>query len=567
MKTLFKIITLVIVIFSANVTNIYAQKKYPEDYFRSPIDFKILISGNFGELRPNHFHTGLDILTENKVGKNIYAIADGYVSRINVSAGGYGNAIYITHPNGYVSVCGHLKSFKKELETYLDSVQHAKQQFAMNLYPLPEMFPVKKGEIIAFSGNSGRSYGPHIHFEIRERESEEPVNPFLFGITVKDNVVPKVFSITQYSFTDSINWDSFKKRTYKNINGKTLTVNGKTGFGIQLFDYTTGRHNTNGIYKLTLKIDDTVYFESKFDKLSFYTNRYINSYIDYAERISTNKKIIKCFVEPNNHLTNYTVKRNNGIYNFNDGKIHHIEIIATDFYGNLKRTAFKVKSDTAYLKKKESKGKHFKQKMFYQKTNYFDTPELKLTFHKNSLLYNLNFQYYTTVPKYRAFSKIHHIHKESTPLFNKISIAIKADSLPESLSEKVLIARISKNGSFIPTGGKFIDGYVISKINYLGNYVILMDTIPPVIRPVNKSKNKTAKQKTLQFKIFDNLSGIKKYNGFIDGEWVLFKYDVKYHLIKCNLVKEQIRSGTHELLLEIEDYRGNVAIYKSNFVY
>jgi len=187
----------IIIIFIILTSNLFAQKKYPQNYFRSPIDFKIQIAGNFGELRNNHFHAGLDILTGGKVGKNIYTIADGYVSRINISSGGYGNALYVTHPNGYVSVYGHLKSFKKELEIYLDSVQHSKQQFAMNLYPLPDKFPVKKGEIIAFSGNSGRSSGPHLHFEIRERESEEPVNPFLFGIGPKDNVSPRFFSVTQ----------------------------------------------------------------------------------------------------------------------------------------------------------------------------------------------------------------------------------------------------------------------------------------------------------------------------------------------------------------------------------
>ena len=559
------IITLITI--SLFSTNLFAQKEYPKNYFRSPIDFKIQIAGNFGEIRNNHFHTGLDILTEGKVGKNIYSIADGYVSRINISSGGYGNAIYITHPNGYVSVYAHLKSFKKEIETYLDSVQHAKQLFELNLYPLPNKFLVKKGEVIALSGNSGRSSGPHLHFEIRERESEEPVNPFLFGIDVKDNVLPKVFSVTQYNFTDTIDWDNYTKKTYKNISGKTLNISGKAGFGIELFDYTTGRHNTNGIYKLTLKIDDTVYFESKFDKLSFYTNRYINSYIDYAERISSRKKISKCFIDPNNHLANYTVKNDRSIFDFTDGKIHHIEIIATDFYGNTKKTAFKVQAGTSGRPKKVHKGKHFKQRLFYQKINYFDTQELKLTFHKNSLLYDFDFMYYKSTAKYRSFSKVHHIHKESTPLFNKISIAIRADNLPKSLSDKVLIARVLRNGRFMPVDGQFIDGYVISKTNYLGNYVILTDTIPPRIKPVNLNKNKTTKQKTLKFKIYDNLSGIKIYNGYVDGKWVLFKYDVKYHLISCDLRKENIKPGKHEFILKIEDYRGNVAKFKSSFVY
>ncbi|OQX98525.1 MAG: hypothetical protein B6I20_10925, partial [Bacteroidetes bacterium 4572_117] len=480
----------IIIVFFQLGSGLFAQNGHPKNYFRSPIDYNIQIVGNFGEIRNNHFHTGLDILTKGVVGQNIYAIADGYVSRINISPGGYGNAIYITHPNGYVSVCGHLKSFKKEIEVYLDSVQHARKQFKINLYPLPEKFPVKKGEVIALSGNSGRSSGPHIHFEIRERESENPINPYLFGIDIKDDVSPRFFSFVQYNFSDTMDWDNFSKKKYNSLNGKTLKTNGKVGFGLELYDYTTGRHNTNGIYKLTLKIDDTTHFESQFDRLSFYTNRYINSYIDYGERINTRKKVVKCFVEPNNRLANYNVKDKNGIYNFNDGKKHCVEIIAKDFYGNSKKVKFYVKSDLSYPTYKKKTVKNFKQKLFFQKTNYIDFQELKLTIHRNSLLYNMDLMYYSTIPKFKAYSKIHHIHKQSTPLFNKISMAIRVNNLPDSLSEKVLIARISKNNKFIPIGGKLIDGFVIAKTNSFGNFVVLTDTSPPVIKPVNLVNNK-----------------------------------------------------------------------------
>lgn len=546
-------------------TYLYAQKEYPKKYFRPPIDFKIQIAGNFGELRSNHFHTGLDILTQGVEGKKVYAVADGYVSRINISGSGYGNALYVTHPNGYVSVFGHLKTFNSKISSFLDSAQHAKQQFALNLYPLPGRFPVKKGEVLAFSGNSGSSSGPHIHFEIRDRETEEPLNPLLFGIAVKDDVRPKIFSVSRYSFSDSLDWDSFSKTEYKYINGKTIRANGNTGFGIELFDYTTGRRNTNGVYNLKLKIDDSLYFESQFDRLSFYTNRYINSYIDYGERISTRKKIVKCFIEPNNRLGNYLIKDKNGIFDFNDGKTHKIKITATDFYGNSTSVSFRVKADSSYKKRKDYTSKYFKQKLFYQKENYFEGDGIKISFHRNSLLYNVNFQYYTSTPKANTYSKVHHIHKESTPLFNKITIALKVDSAGLPLNEKLLVARLTRDGHYQAEGGKLVDNYLVTKINSFGDFVVLADTIKPVIKPLYYKKKLVSSHKNLRFKIYDDLSGVKNYRGCVDGKWILFKYDTKYHLLKCDLLKEGIKAGKHELALKLTDYCGNSAVFKSKF--
>ncbi len=556
-------------IFTITAINIFAQNEFPQNYFRSPIDFQIQIAGNFGELRSNHFHTGLDILTQGVEGKTVRSIADGYVSRINVSGGGYGNALYITHPNGYVSVYGHLRSFRKDIAQYLDSVQHEKHEFAMNLYPLPNQFPVKKGDFIAFSGNSGRSSGPHIHFEIRERDSEEPVNPFLLGIKVKDDVPPSIFSITRYNFTDTIDWDNFSKKTYsyEYINGKTIKTNGNTGFGIELQDYTTGRHNRNGIYQLSLKIDDTVYFEVKFDKLSFYTNRYINSYIDYGNYLYSKKRITKCFVEPNNNWGNYLIKKNRGIYRINDDSLHKVKIITKDFYGNTKTIRFNIIRDTTKIYAKRVQNKYFVQKLFCKKENFYNSPELKINFHRNSLLYDFNLIHFTTQPKFKAYSSVHHIHKENTPLFNKITIAIKADSLPKNLQTKVLIVKINKNGKLSSAGGEYIDGYVITKINNFGNYVLAVDTVNPRIIPISFAKTKVITNSNIRFKIYDNLSGIKSFNGYIDNKWVLFSYDAKYHLIQCNLKNEKIKKGIHQLILKVEDNYGNIETFTSKFTY
>ena len=552
--------TLLSIILKFNI--LFAQDSLPVNYFRSPVASKFIVTSNFGEIRPNHFHTGFDIFTNRRSGENIYAVADGYISRIKIKASGYGNALYITHPNGYVSVYAHLSKFKKEIEDYVFKIQHEKEEFALNLYPLPDMFKVKKGEVVAKSGNTGTSFGAHLHFEIREELSEDPINLFLLGYKVKDDISPKIFSIYAYNID---NGKIIRRNSFKYYKGQTIKVFGKIAFGIEAYDFLNDRRKPTGLYNVEIHVDDSLIFSYKLDKISFYENRYLNSFIDYYLRKKTGKKVSKCFIEPNNKLSIYEDSTKTGIYNFSDNKLHKIKLIAKDIYDNKTILKFNIKSDSLF-KIDRAKENNIQTKIHCKKKNFFYTDKIKLIFHLNTIYRDIKLNYYTSKNKYSKYSDLHHVHNPFVPVHNKISIAIKTKKLNNSLKNKALIAELKPHGRIKGIGGEWNGGFVEAKIKNFGIFFVTIDTISPKIKIVNfNSRNKS--NKIIKFKIYDNLSGIDTYNGYVDNKWVLFKYDKKNDLIYCNLYKEGLKKGKHNLKLVIEDFKGNKKIFKSYFIF
>ncbi len=551
--------TILIYLFTLNLT---AQIKFEKNYFRLPINIDFKISSNFGEIRPNHFHAGLDISTNTKSGINYYSVADGYISRILTSPRGLGNAIYITHPNGYVTVYAHMSEFRDDIAEYIYKLQHNKQQFEQNVYPLPHIFPLKKGDYIGKSGNSGHSYGAHLHFEIREQDSEIPVNP-LFAYNITDKTPPKINGVYMYRFENERN--SYADReTLSKINGRTIKTFGLTGFGLEIHDYITGYGNRFGVYQLELYVDDSLYFSNKMDKVSFYETRYINSFIDYKERLISNKKISECFIEPNNKLSIYQTS-GSGLYDFSDGKLHKVKIVGKDVKGNAVSINFKVLSDSTKALKKAKPNSSIVKKIDCFKEDTFATDSFKIIFHRNCLYHDIDLTYFTSENKYSIYSKLHHIHNRYIPIHNRVSILIKPDNLPQDLKNKALIAGLSKRGNMYAESSEWEGDFLEAKVNSFGSYFVAVDTLKPVIRSLSLDKYKRAKSGHLKFRITDNLSGVEEYIGYIDDKWVLFEYDQKNNLINCNLSKEGIKKGEHSLVLWVKDYCGNIASYETSF--
>ena len=288
-------LVLICLIFLCSVA--HAQNSYPQDYFSNPLDIPLILSGTFAELRSNHFHSGLDIKTQNRTGFKVFAAADGYVSRIKISHFGYGKALYITHPNGYTSVYAHLENFNPEIEAYVKKQQYINESFELELFPKAEELKVLSKEMIAYTGNTGGSGGPHLHFEIRDSNSR-PMNPLLFGIEISDTKKPIVSSVFAYPLSKDAQINQSENRVKIRLipqkdgsyNAENITAFGKIGFGISTYDQQNGASNKNGIYKIDTYCNGKEKFKIAFEKFSFAETRYLNRFIDY-EYFKNNKKV------------------------------------------------------------------------------------------------------------------------------------------------------------------------------------------------------------------------------------------------------------------------------------
>ncbi len=549
--------------------NILAQQ------YTSPLDFNLLLSGTFGELRNNHFHAGIDIKTEGVEGQKVRSIADGYISRIKVSTWGYGKVIYITHPEtGHTSVYAHLQRFNERINSFVKKEHYQKEQFEIEYFPKKNDLPVSQGEIIALSGNSGGSSGAHLHFEIRESKNAHPINPLKFKFSINDNIPPTLKKLKIYAFDTTLINGYNKSRTY-NLKKKNntyyleeeITINGNFALGIFTYDQSDGSYNKNGVYKISLYVDDSLHYEFKADELDFKTNRYINAHIDYCEKIENRKKYHRCYKLPHNKLKNYSNLVNNGIINFNDSLPHKINLEVSDIFGNISNISFKVKStNQPFLRKcpapKDPLNTFFK----FNTANIFKKKNISLHMQAFSLYESIMFHYNTSDSISGIFGEIHHIHYNNTPVHKKYVLALKAN-IANSLKNKTYIATTDMKGGFSYVGGEWVNGFLKTKTRKFGNFCIVADTIMPKITELNIFEGKVLKnQNTIKLRIEDKNSGIKSYRGEIDGKWILMDYDHKKGLLYFD-IDQNINKGEHTFKLKVIDNVNNTKEYKAKFTY
>ncbi len=543
--------------------------------FVPPVKIPLILNGSFGELRSNHFHGGIDIRTNGTTGIPVYSIADGYVSRVSVSSSGYGNALYITHPSGYTSVYAHLDKFSKEIAEWVKNQQYSEEEFEVNLFPGWGRLSVNKGEEIARSGNSGSSGGPHLHFEIRETDSEHPTNPLFYGFKINDKSKPVVSNLYVYPLSDKSHVQkSFKKQRFELVffNGAyrpkgQATISGwnKLGFGIDAVDYLDGNWSKCGIYKMELFVDSLLINSFEMDELDFGKMRYLNSHIDYEEFIRSGKKIHKTFIDQGNKLGIYKKTKNRGIFDFDDGKKHDVLIVISDVAGNSTKIIFNVLSTEEIAEPKEEYTKLFE----YDSDNSFENEEVQLDIPEGALFSDLKFNYKKLSAIAKSYSAIHRLQNRYTPLYRSVDIKIKPVSLPERLQDKALLAIVDvTKGSFSSVGGEYSFGWVKASTKTFGDFCVVVDTVAPSITPLSIKDKKTLMEPgQIRFKIKDNLSGIKKYAGFIDDKWVLFEYDEKSAVIKYRFDEHISKGKQHKIRLLIDDHKRNQNVYEASFYY
>jgi len=539
----------------------------PKDYFINPLNIKLLLAGSFGEIRPNHFHSGLDIKTNQKEGYPVFAVADGFVSRLRVQIGGFGNAIYINHPVGLSSVYAHLQKFNPRIEGMMRFRQYKYESFAQDFLLTPIEIPVKKGDLIGYSGNTGSSAGPHLHFELRDSKTEETINPLLLGIKITDTIKPNItglyiYKTNQLSFSDATPKQYFQtvgnNGNYKLNNVEVINVNGEIGVGLMAYDQQNESANKNGLFSTTLKLDGEVIFESVIDKFAFDDSRAVNTFIDYPSKIASGRVIQKGFIGPNPKIKFYSQIKNRGLIILSDLKIHNVEYILKDYNGNESKLNFKLKSVPAIVKTPlVTTG----QQMSFAKANTFINNEVKVNLPANVLYDDIDFKFASTPKLIFASSKTYQIHNKLTPLHNTYELAIKVDSNVLAYADKMLMIN-SESGS---QGGEFKDGYVKANPKIFGNFYLRIDTIVPTIVPVNiKEAANLSTQKNIQFRIADNLAGIETFDLYIDNKWVLAEYDVRNGKL-WHTFDERTGFGKHTLKLVVTDRKQNEKTYSVNF--
>jgi hypothetical protein len=555
-----------------------AQPAFRQDYFTPPINISMYLSGNFGELRSNHFHSGIDIKTQGVSGHRIFASAEGYISRIKVEAAGYGNTVYITHPAGYTTVYAHLDRFRQDIADYVKELQYTQEKHALNIYPEKGEWKVEKGEFIAFSGSSGYSFGPHLHFEIRNAANQAPMNVLLFGFDIADDVAPRVMSVYLYPMDKQshVNGDGGKLRFhveadsagYRLKDMPELMANGRIGFGIEAFDYLNGARNRCGLYSIVMLIDGELKYQWKMDQFKFSESRYINSYIDYEERQKNSRLVQKTYLEPNNRLGLYEYVEDEGVCDFSDDREYQVSFVLEDAHANSTRLSFKVRGGQSYAVPPSPPIDDFVQKFFWNLPNEFRKEDVVLTVPKGSLYVNQDFTYQKSEPVNGSWSPVHHIHHTHTPMHLSAELAIQADSLPKNLRNKAYLGYLNgEDGHTEAAGGEWKEGMVRSKIRTFGRYTVLVDTIAPELNPLNLGGSKDMSAKTsIRFRVRDQESGIKSYEGYIDNHWVLIEYDLKNNLVFYRFDPERLERGkNHELELYIIDNKDNIAYYYTDF--
>ncbi len=550
----------------------FGQNNNQNINFASPVDIPIFLSGNFGEIRSTHFHAGIDIKTQGVIGKKIYAVEDGFISRIKISINSYGKTLYITHPNGYTTVYGHLNSFIPDIDYFIKNLQYQNEEFEINYFPKQDQFVVKKGDLIGYSGNTGSSLGPHLHFEVRETNNQIPVNPLQFNFDIKDNLPPVLYHIFVYPLGNSshINQNRQKKSfklkkhngTYSLVDTNKIYLSGQIGFGIEMYDYLNGSKNRCGVHTLSLFIDSLLIYQHVINKFSFYEASFVKGHIDYAEKVRSKKTVQKMFISPNNKLSIYKANKNKGVFTFQDDTTYKIHLIVTDTYGNESELNFYVTGKEPNLEYDELISDNGKL-MNWDQENLYENDEIKVQIPKGALFDTLYFKYSSKQPELKAYSSLHQVHNIYTPVLKPYSLNIKTKNLPAELKEKAFIAEI-QDDEINSIGGDIINGYITGQARSFGDFVVLVDTVSPIIKPLSDFSN--LQNEVIKFKITDKLTGIKSFNGYIDNKWALFEFDQKNDLLFYTIDTARIEKGIeHELELFVIDNLDNISTYYTTF--
>ena len=524
----------------------------------NPINIPIKISGTFGELRNTHFHSGVDIKTEGKQGVKIFSIKDGYVKRIKISKDGFGKAIYLNHHDGTTSVYGHLKKFSSEIEKFVKEIQYKKKSYEIEIYPKNNLFVYKSGELIGYSGNTGSTSGPHLHFEVRDTKTNYPINPLKILENVNDTIIPKINNLYLYDVMSDGTYHLIEKIKLKKINSNyfltdTIKNSGILGIGINYYDKQDISYSKNGAYSIDFKMNNETIFNYKMDTISLYDKRYLKLLVDFENWYLKKNKIQKLFVHPKSKYTFLNKKNYDGIIKVENNKNYIGNIEIKDYNGNTSRIGIIIKGTPKQLMKKQTKNYNIKSDLEYT----LESKNIKVKIKKNTFFNDVY------IP-FKFINDTLDLGKNLYPIDKRFKIIYDIKNLDSTYQKKGFISKINEKNKTEFIWTEKLNNIWSINTNILGKYTISIDTTPPSIKPMNFKNNQLINnQNTLKLRIKDDLSGIKKINGSINGKWILLEHEPKNNTISYNLSDINFNSSKYELEIVALDYLGNKKLYKA----
>ena len=526
-----------------------------------PLEIPIILSGTFGELRPNHFHAGIDIKTKGTEGFKVYSIGDGYVSRIQITHGGYGKALYIKHDNGQSSVYAHLQKFSPKIEKIVKEIQYSKESYTFRTYPSKDKIRISEKELIGFSGNTGRSFGPHLHYELRD-ELDRPINPMAFkNYSVRDTIPPVVLGlyyklVPENSISGSNS--SFNELKLKKISNNlfisdTLKTSGHVGFGINSFDRMNNTWNKMGLSNIKTSIDGNEIFNMDLNSFSYDEWRHINTFIDYPYYKNKKIKIQKLYIEEFNPLDMYKRSLGDGVVKINETNVTYLYTVKLfDFNKNQSEILVPIQWEKQNDLSNRKLDFENMFKVNKDSTYNFKFPSAKVSIEKNSFYTDKIIQIFEE-------NNLLHVDKDSIPLLKGITIKMDVSRYNDSIRNRTYIGRIGENKKSSFVSSKKEENYVIAKVNNLGDFVIKIDSIKPNISVIDISENQwISNRKNLSIKISDNESGVKNYRGTINDKWILLEYNPMKGILSYDFNDNVNRDDAKNVLeIKIEDNVGN----------
>jgi len=525
-----------------NIAN--AQKFEPS----APLDIPLILSGTFAELRGNHFHGGIDIKTQGRSGLKVSAVADGYVSRISVSPYGYGNALYLRHPEGYTTVYGHLNAFYPELEQWIEEQLRDRSKNNGNLYPNANQFPVSRGQLVAFSGNTGGSFGPHLHFEIRDTKTEEPLNPLEFGIQVKDTRKPDLRGL-MWTDRDFGDYGTFKE-------GDTVEMYSTKGFDVFTTDKQDGANNNNGVYLIEASANGQVFFTAHYNRINFNTSRFINAHINYPRYATQRVRYTRLYELENNPLKitntypimNPSFQASKGWISVAEDSIVQVEVSILDYEKNQRNLTFYLIGSAVLDDYSKA------ETLDWQRDNDLAIGPIKVHI-PSGALYNTD--------EFNLFKKgdnTYVIGEAYVPLQKHMTLSWELDSVKQR-KQGWFVWEYDNRGKKSAITGERKDAVLEIKTRSTGSYQLDQDLKKPEVRIVKNapSLRSNSSFKEIQVHAADDKTGIDRYSARIDGSFARIDFDYKKELLKVIIPKE-LAAGNHNLRVVVIDGVGNTTV-------